>query len=196
MNAFANVEEVFFEETENKIELITESSTLFDELIKDDKTIKNARTLNVNSNSYQLNSKKTASNQLNLLENPFSGTLSDPSLEGISIVRGKPGSFYKKVRKALSVKTATLTKYLDAYGVIHSIDVINRYKTNINARIYDVANNKFIDDISFESTEFSNSDQQKLVENAIFYWHVGCEVSFTGKKRDVSEFRLRRVIIK
>lgn len=99
-----------------------------------------------------------------------------------------------KANSFLSSKTVTLKKHLDAYGVIDTIvqdDKDNGIK--ISARIYNIVDHEFVDEIIFLSKEFSESDQRKLVENAIFYWHVGVEKNIFGREKHVSEFRLRRV---
>ncbi|MCR1304586.1 MULTISPECIES: hypothetical protein [unclassified Enterobacter] len=100
-----------------------------------------------------------------------------------------------KSDKFLSTKTISLTKHLDSYGVVDSI-ISNENRKNssktIHARIYDVSSNEFIDEISFLSDEFSLSDQSKLVENCVFYWHVGVEKNIFGSERNISEFRLKR----
>lgn len=100
----------------------------------------------------------------------------------------------KKLQARIKEKTVSLEKALDAYGVIDNlIKKNNNYDYNIHARIYDLNNHDLLDEISFSSSEFSKSDQRKLVENAIFYWYVGIEKSLMGQERRVSEFRLRRV---
>ncbi|MDW9205211.1 hypothetical protein SE956_24075 [Escherichia coli] len=55
----------------------------------------------------------------------------------------------------------------------------------IHARVYDINSHEFIDEITFSSDEFSKSDQQKLVENAIFYWYVGMEKLYLDKKKSI-----------
>lgn len=97
-----------------------------------------------------------------------------------------------KANTFLSSKTVTLTKHLDAYGVIDSI-IKDKKDNKISARIYNIADHEFVDEVIFLSKEFSESDQRKLVENAIFYWHVGVEKNIFGREKHVSEFRLRRV---
>ncbi len=101
-------------------------------------------------------------------------------------------SALRKLQARIKEKTVSLEKALDAYGVIDNlVRAENEYE--IHARIYDLENHEILDEITFSSSEFSKSDQQKLVENAIFYWYVGIEKSLMGQERRVSEFRLRRV---
>ena len=99
---------------------------------------------------------------------------------------------HKKLKARLKEKITFLEKALDTYGII---DKIVNMKSNkeIHARVYDINSHEFIDEITFSSDEFSKSDQQKLVENAIFYWYVGMEKTLFGQEKRVSEFRLRRI---
>lgn len=101
-------------------------------------------------------------------------------------------SIWKKIQARTKEKTITLQKIIDAYGVINSITKKHE-EYEVNARIYDLINHEMIDEITFSANEFTRSDRRKLVENAIFYWHVGKEKSIFGQERRVSEFRLRRV---
>ncbi|PWV99573.1 hypothetical protein [Mangrovibacter plantisponsor] len=101
-------------------------------------------------------------------------------------------SSWKKSLARKKEKTVSLHKILDAYGIIDEITKKDK-SYEIRARIYDIENHEMIDDIVFSSLEFTKSDQQKIVENAIFYWHVGKERTIFGQERRVSEFRLRRV---
>ena len=99
---------------------------------------------------------------------------------------------HKKLKARLKEKITFLEKALDTYGII---DKIVNMKSNkeIHARVYDINSHEFIEEITFSSDEFSKSDQQKLVENAIFYWYVGMEKTLFGQEKRVSEFRLRRI---
>ncbi len=106
--------------------------------------------------------------------------------------RKEEKSALRKLQARIKEKTVSLEKALDAYGVIDNLIRTGR-DCEIHARIYDLENHDIIDEITFSSNEFSKSDQQKLVENAIFYWYVGVEKSLMGQERRVSEFRLRRV---
>ncbi len=196
MSVILDIENEYFEESGNRAETLVNNSSLIPRANKRENVKDVIRENNSNTWIDAIELPEPNRNPLLSMGNTVVGGISDFRPNGLTIEKGKKGEFYRRVQQALAIKTATLTKYLDAYGVIHSFEKINRYRTTINARIYDVVNNEFIDDISFDSTEFSESDQKKLVENAIFYWHVGCEITFTGKKRDVSEFRLRRVINK
>ncbi|WP_312041191.1 hypothetical protein [Pantoea eucalypti] len=98
----------------------------------------------------------------------------------------------KKIQARIKEKVVHLDKALDTYGIIDQIDYTDKNRL-ISARIYDIHDHSFIDEISFESNEFSKSDRKKLIENAIFYWYVGLERNILGNERRVSEFRLRRV---
>ncbi len=105
----------------------------------------------------------------------------------------KQGSaFVKKVRARINEKIVFLEKAIDTYGIIDDI-IYDGGNSIISARIYDLHDHTFIDEISFDSKEFSKSDRTKLMENAIFYWFVGVEKNIFGNEHRVSEFRLRRI---
>lgn len=120
--------------------------------------------------------------------------LDETYLDGGLTLKGKLKEAKAKANKFLSAKTVNLTKHLDSYGVI---DNISKTKENdiyeIYARIYDMDDDEFIDEISFLSSEFSLSDRKRINENAVFYWHVGVEKNIFGQEKHVSEFRLRRI---
>lgn len=98
----------------------------------------------------------------------------------------------RKIQARAKEKIVSLEKVLDAYGVIDNLK-INNSEYEVHARIYNLSNHEILDEIVFSSCEFSVSDRQKLVENAVFYWYVGMERTLFGQERRVSEFRLRRV---
>lgn len=98
----------------------------------------------------------------------------------------------KKFRARVREKIVSLEKALDTYGVIDEI-IYSGQERIISARIYDIYDHGFIDEIKFNSNEFSKSDREKIIENAIFYWFVGVEINLLGNEHRVSEFRLRRV---
>lgn len=54
------------------------------------------------------------------------------------------------------------------YGVIHKINA-----DEIDARIYDYKTHEFVDDITFNISEFSLDEQGNIVENVVFTWDVG-----------------------
>ncbi|AOQ00227.1 hypothetical protein BFV65_11590 [Enterobacter hormaechei subsp. hoffmannii] len=101
----------------------------------------------------------------------------------------------KKVRALLSQKVVYFEKQLECYGVIDNIYLEHKTRL-IDARIYDINTNKIIDNITFEAKEFPKSDQGYLSENSVFYWRVGKDHHLFGGHRKVSDFRLRRRVIK
>lgn len=120
--------------------------------------------------------------------------LDETYLEGGLTLKGKLKEAKAKANKFLSSKTISLTKHLDSYGVIDNISKTKEHGIyEIYARIYDMSDDEFIDEISFLSSEFTPSDRKRINENAVFYWHVGVEKNIFGQEKHVSEFRLRRI---
>ncbi|EFH6196521.1 TPA: hypothetical protein ORS32_000697 [Escherichia coli] len=137
-----------------------------------------------------------ADNQI-AIDLPSNITTAPNSLDDGLTLKSKLDAAKVKATNFLNAKTVTLTKHLDAYGVIDSIDYNKKkQEINISARIYNILDHEFVDEITFLGSEFSISDQKKLVENAIFYWHVGIEKNIFGREKHVSEFRLRRVALR
>lgn len=69
------------------------------------------------------------------------------------------------------------------YGVIHKFNEKECY-----ARLYSRTTNELVDDISFETNEFSIEDRKDLIENVIFYWDIG---SVNGESYSI--FKLKRI---
>ncbi|MGY9383350.1 hypothetical protein [Citrobacter sp. wls620] len=101
----------------------------------------------------------------------------------------------KKIRTLLSQKVVYFEKHLECYGVIDNIYIENKIRY-IDARIYDIKSNTIMDNITFEAKEFPENDQRVLSENSVFYWRIGKDHKLFGGHRKVSEFRLRRRVIK
>jgi len=101
----------------------------------------------------------------------------------------------KTVRALLSQKVVYFEKQLECYGVVDNIYLEHKTRL-IDARIYDITSNKILDNITFEAKEFPKSDQNHLSENSVFYWRVGKDHHLFGGHRKVSDFRLRRRVIK
>lgn len=86
--------------------------------------------------------------------------------------------------------------YLDAYGVIDKITPINDDNIyEIHARIYNIIDNEFIDEIIFLSNEFSITDRSLIMKNAIFQWNVYVEKYDNGENEYFSKFEIKRQFI-
>lgn len=79
----------------------------------------------------------------------------------------------------------TFKRYLYSYGVINKIE-----NELILARIYNMKDDEFIDEVEFNINEFPKEQIQFAVENVIFYFSVG---EIRGKP--YSNFRIRKINI-
>lgn len=74
-------------------------------------------------------------------------------------------------------------RHLHSYGVIDSIN-----KNKVSARLYDMKDDEFIDEIDFDITEFPKEHLKYVQENTVFYFSVG---EIRGKS--YSNFRMRLI---
>lgn len=80
------------------------------------------------------------------------------------------------------MKSKNFKRHLHSYGVI---DHINNNK--VSARLYNMKDDEFIDEIEFDITEFPKEHLKYVQENTVFYFSVG---EIRGKS--YSNFRIKR----
>lgn len=66
------------------------------------------------------------------------------------------------------------------YGVIDKLE-----DKIIHARIYTM-DDEFFDEITFDKSELTEQERERLVENIVFFWNIGCQ-----KGNHYSVFKLR-----
>lgn len=81
------------------------------------------------------------------------------------------------------MKNKNFKRYLHSYGVIDRLD-----NNKVSARLYNIKDDEFIDEIEFDITEFPKEHLKYVQKNAVFYFSVG---EIRGKS--YSNFRMRRM---
>jgi hypothetical protein len=82
------------------------------------------------------------------------------------------------------------------YCIIDSVDYVDK---EVSARVYDMKNKVQVMTITANFDEFLESEQNKIVSNAMFYWRMGSRTLMTTSKKSktfnqtklFSEFRMR-----
>ena len=69
------------------------------------------------------------------------------------------------------------------YGVIDKI-----IGEEIHARIYQISDHEFVDEITFNIDEFSKEDRIRITLNVVFLWNIGCR-----QNKHYSTFKIKRI---